>query len=338
MSTGLVIGKFLPPHRGHALLIQRALAQVDRLVVLVCSLAREPIPGARRVAWLREMFPSATVLHHTDENPSEPHEHPGFWELWTTSIRRLVPDGPDFVFSSEDYGFELARRLGARHVLVDRERRAVPISGERVRADPLGCWDFLPECVRPEYVLRVVVTGPESTGKTTLARLLAERFSTAWVPEFARAYLDRRHTLGAIPSPPCEASDIPEIARGQLASEDEAARRANRVLVCDTDLYVTRLYAEEYFGACPGWIAEAASARRYDLHLLLDVDVPWVADAQRDRPHLRQALRDRLRWMLDQDRRRYALVSGSFEARQARAVALVQALGLLAVAHPTADG
>jgi NadR type nicotinamide-nucleotide adenylyltransferase len=75
-------------------------------------------------------------------------------------------------------------------VLVDRERRAVPISGERLRADPMGSWDYLPECVRPEYVRRIVVTGPESTGKTTLAQGLAERLATTWVPEYARAYLD----------------------------------------------------------------------------------------------------------------------------------------------------
>jgi NadR type nicotinamide-nucleotide adenylyltransferase len=323
MTSGLVIGKFLPPHRGHVFLIESALARVDRLVVLVCSLSREEIPGERRLAWLREMFPAADVRHHTEENPSFPDEHPRFWELWTASIRRLVPTGPDFVFSSEDYGEELARRLGARHVLVDRARRAVPVSGRQLRADPLGAWEFLPECVRPEYVRRVVVTGPESTGKTTLARRLAEHVGTVWVPEFARAHLDARHAGATVPSPPCAEADIPEIARGQIASEDQAARSANRLLFCDTDLYVTRLYSEEYFGACPEWVREAASSRRYDLHLLLDADVPWVADPQRDRPGLRRELLARLRRMLERDGRRYVLVSGCWDERFERAVAAV---------------
>jgi NadR type nicotinamide-nucleotide adenylyltransferase len=323
MTTGLIIGKFLPPHRGHAFLIETALARVDRLIVLVCSLQREEIPGEQRVAWLREMFPGTDVRHHVDENPSFPHEHPRFWELWTASIQRLVPAPPELVFSSEDYGDELARRLGARHALVDRERRAVSVSGQQIRADPMGFWDFLPECVRPEYVRRVVVTGPESTGKTTLARRLAEHFATAWVPEYARAFLDGKHAGGVVPSPPCDASDIPEVARGQIASEDEAARAANRLLVCDTDLYVTRLYAEEYFGACPQWIREAAASRRYALHLLLDADVPWVQDAQRDRPRLRQELLARLRLMLEQDGRPYVLVAGDWDERFARACAAV---------------
>ena len=323
MTTGLIIGKFLPPHHGHAYLIETALAQADRLIVLVCSLEREEIPGERRVAWLREMFPSVDVRHHTDENPSFPHEHPRFWALWTASIQRLVPTPPDLVFSSEDYGEELARRLGARHALVDRERRVVSVSGQQVRSDPMRFWSFLPECVRPEYARRIVVTGPESTGKTILARRLAEHFATSWVPEYARAFLDDKHAGGVVPSPPCDASDIPEIARGQIASEDAAARSANRLLVCDTDLYVTRLYAEEYFEACPSWIRQAASSRRYALHLLLDADVPWVEDAQRDRPRLRQELLARLRLMLEQDGRAYVLISGSWGDRFERASAAV---------------
>jgi NadR type nicotinamide-nucleotide adenylyltransferase len=325
MTTGLVIGKFLPPHRGHAFLIETALGRVDRLVVLVCSLARDPIPGARRVAWLREMFPAVDVRHHTDENPSWPHEHPRFWEIWTESMRRHLPTGPDLVFSSEDYGGELARRLGAAHVLVDRERRAFPVSGAALRQDPLRHWDFVPECVRPELVRRVVVAGPESTGKTTLARDLASHLSAEWAPEFARDHLDRRYG-GAPMSPPCREEDIPEIARGQLAAEDEAARRSRGVVVCDTDLYATWFYAEEYFGACPAWIRETARTRRYGLHLVLDADVPWVEDAQRDLPHRRAAMLAWLLAALDRDGRPHRLVSGSWGERRDRAASAVAAL------------
>jgi len=326
MTTGLVIGKFLPPHRGHVFLIETALRHVDRLIVLVCSLEREPIPGERRVAWLREMFPGVEVRRHTEENPSEPHEDPRFWDLWVASIRRVVPDGPDIVFTSEGYGDELARRLGARHVMVDRARRAFPVSGREVQADPMAFWDFLPGCVRPHFVRRVVVTGPESTGKTTLAKRLAGHFQTVFVPEFARAHIDAKYAGLTVPSPPCEEGDIEVIARGQMASEDEAAREANRLLVCDTDLYATRLYAEEYFGRSPTWIREAASARRADLHFLLDVDVPWASDPQRDRPHLRSELFARFRQALEEDGRRYVVVSGSWEERWGRARDAVRAL------------
>src|SRR5262249_17232108 len=151
-STGLILGKFLPPHAGPVHLVRTALAQVDGLSVLVCSLAREPIPGALRHAWMRELFPSAEVIHVDEELPQEPAEDPRFWERWTAAIRRVVPRGPDLVFTSEDYGDELARRLGARHVCVDRARAEFPVSGTDVRRDPLAAWRFLPPPVRAHFV------------------------------------------------------------------------------------------------------------------------------------------------------------------------------------------
>src|SRR5262249_50790304 len=155
--------------------------------------------------WMKELHPDCRVVPVTDENPSEPREHPDFWEIWTASIRRACPEPIDVVFTSESYGDELARRLGARHVEVDRERVAHPVSGTALRRDPYAQWAFLPPPVRAHYVKRVVITGPESTGKTTLAQQLATHFGTRWVPEYGRVYLD-------VKGAPCEESDIPAIA------------------------------------------------------------------------------------------------------------------------------
>ena len=126
--------------------------------------------------------------------------------------------------------------------------------------------------------LRVVVTGSESTGKTTLAAELAAHYGTVWSPEFAREYLDRKGSA-------LDDSDVEPIARGQVAGEDEAALRAGRLLVLDTDLVSTVVYARYYYGRCPEWIAELARKRVAQRYLLLCPDVPWVPDgAQRDRP------------------------------------------------------
>lgn len=170
-------------------------------------------------------------------------------------------------------------------------------------------------------LVRVVVTGPESTGKTTLARHLAGRFDTAWAPEAARGYLAR---LGRPPS----LTDIEAIARLQLESEEAAARDARGLLVCDTDLLATRVWSEHYFGVCPGWIAEEAARRPYDLHLLCRADVPWVDDGLRDSPGLGPRFEGAFRRALRETRRPFVELSGSWADRQERAVAALLALGL----------
>lgn len=319
MTTGMLLGKFLPPHAGHVYLGEFAANYVDDLTIVVCSLAREPIPGPLRFSWMRELFPASRVVHLTDELPQEPREHPDFWRLWRDSLSRLLPHPPQYVFASEQYGWKLAEVLVATFVPVDLGRGAVPTSGTAVRTDPMRHWDHLPRCVRPYFVRRVCVFGPESTGKTTLARQLADRFGTALVPEYARGYLEARN--GAV-----AAGDMEPIGRGQRASEDALARNANRVLICDTDVLLTTIWSEVLFGAVPAGLAAAAAAQSCDLYLLTDVDVPWVADPVRYCPDDRAGFFRRCEAVLANRGRDYVKLSGNAEARFSTACRAVEAL------------
>ncbi len=158
-TTGFLLGKFMPLHRGHMHLIDTARGQVDQLTVLVCSLDREPIPGRLRYEWVRDLFPTVNVCHFAEDVPQYPHEHPDFWEIWRQVIRRFVPAGPDYVFTSEAYGDQLAAILGARHVCVDLARTEFPVSGTAVRNDPRAYWPMLPPPVQEYYRKRQTPAG-----------------------------------------------------------------------------------------------------------------------------------------------------------------------------------
>ena len=163
---------------------------------------------------------------------------------------------------------------------------------------------------------RVVLIGSESTGKTTLARRLAEHYDVEWVPEFVRDYAERKGDALVF-------DDHAPIAHGQIALEDEYRVRATErdapLLLQDTDLLSTAVYCSHYYGKCPFWITEAAKARSPDLYLLLDIDLPWIADPARDRGHMRDEMQSLFRQAVEQSGVPFVVVSGDADARFAGA-------------------
>jgi NadR type nicotinamide-nucleotide adenylyltransferase len=134
-----------------------------------------------------------------------------------------------------------------------------------------------------KMVKTIAVTGPESTGKSVLAKQLAEHYQTVWVPEFARSYLEN---LGRAYTE----KDILEIAKGQVRAEETAATSANGFLFCDTELIVTKIWSEVKYRRCDPWIINGVERQSYDLYLLCDIDLPWEYDPLREHPHIRKDL------------------------------------------------
>lgn len=129
----------------------------------------------------------------------------------------------------------------------------------------------------PSKMDKVVIIGPESTGKSTLSQGLAAHYSEPWVPEFARDYLlelDR----------PYRFEDLLEMARGQIEWENKRAREAREMLFCDTDLRVIKIWSEHKYGRTHHWIDQQIQKRKYDLYLLTDIDIPWQDDPLREHP------------------------------------------------------
>ncbi|MFD5413072.1 AAA family ATPase [Streptomyces nojiriensis] len=338
---GLVLGKFYPPHAGHHHLVRTAQDQCERLTVLVCAASVESVPLADRVAWMREAHPGADVVGAVDDIPVDLHD-PEIWEAHMAVFRGAVPGRVDAVFTSEEYGSELARRFGAEEVLVDRERTLFPVSGTAVRKDPAGSWEFLGPAVRAALTRRVVVLGAESTGTTTLSRALADHYrrrggvwaKTGWVAEYGRRYSEEKLAAARAADPAASWADVsfasqefPIIARRQDADEEQAARLGSPVLFCDTDSFATAIWHERYLGGRNAEVERIADLTRRDLYLLTDhADVPFEDDGLRDGEHLRPWMTERFRAELERTGRRFLVVRGDRAARLEVAVRAVDAL------------
>ncbi|MFD9371211.1 AAA family ATPase [Streptomyces sp. NPDC060020] len=338
---GLVLGKFYPPHAGHHHLVRTAQDQCERLTVLVCAASVESVPLADRVAWMREAHPGAQVVGAVDDIPVDLHD-PAIWEAHMAVFRSAVPGRVDAVFTSEEYGGELARRFGAEEVLVDRERTLFPVSGTAVRRDPVGSWEFLGPAVRAALTRRVVVLGAESTGTTTLSRALADHYrrrggvwaKTGWVAEYGRRYSEEKLAAARAADPAASWAEVsfaseefPVIARRQDADEERAARLGSPVLFCDTDSFATGIWHERYAGGRSPEVERIAARNPRDLYLLTDhADVPFEDDGLRDGPQLRPWMTERFRAELERTGRRFLVVRGDRAARLETAVRAVDEL------------
>jgi NadR type nicotinamide-nucleotide adenylyltransferase len=311
-KTGLVIGKFLPPHRGHKLLIETACAQAEKVTVIVCDRVDQQIPGRLRAAWLRELHPSVEVK--ITEDDLDPNDSRG----WAERTVACLGHPPDAVFTSESYGEVYAGYLGATHVSVDPERRRVPCSGHAILDDPFAGWSFLEPCVRAHFVRRIAVVGAESTGTTTMARALAAHYATTWVPEYGRTYAEEKQRRFG--QARWRTDEFVHIATEQARWEDQAARLAFRVLVCDTDPLATAIWHERYVGCRSPQVEAIGANRSYSLYLLTDIDVAFVQDGTRDGEELRGWMHRRFQDELERRARPYVVLSGSHEQRLRRAV------------------
>lgn len=304
------IGKFLPPHRGHKLLIDTAQEQSDHISVFVCERPTDPYPGALRAGWLREIHPQADVRVIDDCYPDDDSA------LWARLTINWLGRVPDAAFTSEDYGHAWAREMGCTHVQVDKARTRVPCSGTAIRRDPYGYWEFLEPPVRAWFVKRVCVLGAESTGTTTLACSLAEKLQTRWVAEYGREYSElkfqREESLW-------RSEEFAAIAAEQNRREEAAAREANRVLVCDTNSFATTLWHRRYMGVWSADVARVAAEVHCDFYLLTGDEIPFVQDGLRDGEHIRHEMHGWFVEALTSQSVPWRLVTGSHQERMALA-------------------
>ena len=313
MKRGLVIGKFMPLHTGHIALIHFAASQCDELIVSMTYKPDDPIPGPLRFEWIKEEFldhsaiqPALSPDNFDDESATLEQRIP----RWVAFLKKRFSP-VDVVFSSEEYGVGLAESLGVPHISFDQGRKKFPISSTMILERPLKYWDFIAASARSYFVKRICFYGPESTGKSTLAKRMAAIYATEFVPEVSREMITSNNfTL----------DDIIKIGHAQTERVLEKSKVANKLLFCDTDLITTQIYCRHYLKKVPPILFELEKKVTYDRYFLFDTDVPWVADGLRDLSDRRDEMFNVFKNELDKREIKYELLRGDFSARESRLI------------------
>ncbi|MFJ5765007.1 AAA family ATPase [Lysinibacillus sp. NPDC093210] len=311
-TLGLTLGKFAPLHKGHQLMIETALQEVDELIVVIYETTVSPIPLHIRANWIRKLYPQVRVIEAWDgpDGYSDDREHEIREEQYILGL--LDGEQVTHFYSSEFYGEHMSLALGAVDRRVDEARELVPISATMVRSNPYKYRKFVSDIVYRDLITKVVFVGAMSTGKSTITEELARRYGTTFASEYGRDYwtehqVDRRINL--------EAFD--EIAVGHIEREEQALLAANRYLFVDTNAITTYMFALDYHGRAPELLTRIAleNAQRYNLFFLCDDDIPYDDTWDRSGDQKRQIFHKQIIADLKERRIPYITLRGSLEER-----------------------
>lgn len=309
----------MPIHNGHIALINFASTQCDELIVSMSFTPNDPIPAELRFSWIRQIFqnqPNIIPAIIVDDFDNEALPLIERTNLWAIRMGEVYPK-IDILFSSEDYGAPFAMNMAAEHILFDQQRSAIPVSATLIRNAPFKHWTYIPDVVKPYFVKKVCLYGPESTGKSTLAKKMAKNYHTVFVPEVAREL---------ITSNDITIDDIIKIGQAQTDRVKEKLSIANKIVFCDTDLITTKIYAKYYLNQVPDILNKLENQISYDLYFLLDIDVAWVADHLRDFGDRRQEMFNLFKSELEKRGINYILISGGYEEREEKIRKIIDAM------------
>jgi len=326
----------MPPHNGHLYLIDIAASQCDKLYVMICSVEGQPISGKRRYEWLKKIYAglkSIEIVWCEDSNPQYPSECDSiqrfYQEYWVPSVYSRIKE-LDVVFTSESYGDEFAQYLGVEHVSVDMDRITYPVSGSAIRSNPFANWKYIPTEVRPYYIKKVVILGPESVGKSILVEKLSKHFNCPYIPEYGRTYSELKGKNAV-----WEKKDFEfiAIAHNLLIEQmfeiiGENYVPTTNLLIVDTEVLTTKVCAEMYMGERieSRVFDDVFKEQEFNLYIVLDIDVPWVDDGTREFENKRTWQFNKIKDTLDEHFIEYEVISGDFEERFNKAVALINAI------------
>jgi HTH-type transcriptional repressor of NAD biosynthesis genes len=276
-NVGLVLGKFMPIHKGHQALIEYAKSKCDKLIILVCAKDNEPIDGVDRYYWVRKlcMNNKVRVVYCDDDLPDAPYSDKIVSKVWAEYLKKRFPM-VNVIIGSEKYIQYVAEYMNIEPVIYDINRNTVPISATMIRENPYKYWNYIPNIVKPYFTKKICIYGSESCGKSILTVRLAEHYQTSYVPEMAR-YVG---AFSNINWDNCKEEDFIAFARCQHDMIKTMTPLANKVLFVDSDNLTTQIYAKTYIGMGEKEISKYNTVK-YDAYILMMPDCPFIQDGTR---------------------------------------------------------
>ena len=313
MSTGFLLGKFAPLHKGHQSLIEMALAENEHVIVMIYhSPEFTSVPLPVRAGWIKRLYPAVDVIEAWD-GPMEIGDTPEIKAMHEAYILKMLGSRSiDNFYSSEFYGQHVSAALGAKDRRIDSNRSLIPVSATAIRDDPFATRRFVDSVVYRDLITKVVFLGAPSTGKTTLAEKLAKHHNTVCMPEYGREYwdthqCDRRLTL----------DQLVDVAEGHRQREEVLFQETNGVIFIDTDATTTYMFSMYYHAAAHPRLAELANdvLNRYDLFFLCDTDMPYEDTWDRSGDAKRQMMQEQIKADLNARSIPYVTLNGTLEQR-----------------------
>jgi len=323
MVKAFVFGKFLPFHKGHEAMINFALSKCDFLTVLICCSDKEAIPESIRKSWIEQSFSQCKNLevkyfnYLENELPNTSVSSQEVSKVWAKKFKSLFPDY-DLVVTSEKYGDYVASFMGIKHIVFDIHRQLFPISATAIRNDLFTNWNLLPNSVKPDFAVKVVILGTESTGKTTLCDKLARHYKSTLVKEAGRDIVANSNFFSF--------DDLVLIASEHAKRIEKATLGESPLIIIDTDIHITKSYSNFAFGRKLEVDEQIYNFNKANLYLYLNNDVEYVQDGTRLSETDRNLLDLSHREILKQYNIDFVEINGNWEQRFKKAVEQIDEL------------
>ena len=278
MTKAFVFGKFLPFHKGHEAMINFALSKCDFLTVLICCSDKENIPDSVRSSWIQKTFENEkkvevrTFNYLESELPNTSETSESVSKIWADIFKKVLPDY-SLLITSEEYGNFVAAFMNIQHMAFDIPKKIYPVSATAVRNDVFANWRYLPDSVKPDFAIKVVILGTESTGKTTLAEKLSKHFNCSLVLEAAREIIANSNNFSF--------DDLHLVASEHSKRIDKTILADNPLVIIDTDIHTTKSYSRFTFEKELEISADIYNSNKANIYLYLNNDVEYLQDGTR---------------------------------------------------------